>query len=228
MPFIGSIKYRIPQLAWELRGRAFPGGCPVCDSKSEPRSAYRRLFRECTGCGFIWCHDSTERANTRGMGLQGSWGGPERGGERDDFLVRFLTEKAPPRRRVLIYGAGTTLVFRVLLEEGIDVIGADVSEEVVEYRAREFPLRFIHASALDSSQYDFDIITACEVFEHFHDPKRWIGSLARNLAPGGVLCGSTNFYPGHGPIEDEQKVGYMSLDGHVAYWSESALAAAVE
>jgi len=228
MSLIGRARRRLPQLAWEFKGRVYPGGCPVCGGESRRRTAYHRLFRECTTCGFIWCHDSPERANIRGMGLQGSWGGPEHGGERDDFLVRFLNEQAPARRKILIYGAGTTLVFRVLLDEGFDVMGADVSHEVVEYRAREFPARFVHASELESSHYDFDIITACEVFEHFHNPKRWIGSLAGNLAPDGVLCGSTNFYPGHGPIEDEQKVGYMSLDGHVAYWSESAFATAVE
>jgi SAM-dependent methyltransferase len=228
MSFIESARHRLPQLTWEIRGRAFPGGCPVCGGDSKPRTAYHRLFRECTECGFIWCHDTPERANIRGMGLQGSWGGPERGGERDDFLVRFLNEQVPVRRKILVYGAGTTLVFRVLLDEGFDVMGADVSHQVVEYRTREFPGRFVHASELESSRHNFDIITACEVFEHFHDPMRWIGSIVHNLAPDGVLCGCTNFYPGHGPIEDGQKVGYMSLDGHVAYWSESSLAAAVE
>ena len=32
-------------------------------------------------------------------------------------------------------------------------------------------------------------------------------------------------YPGEGPIEDNQPVGYMSLGGHVAYWSEQSLEA---
>jgi hypothetical protein len=52
--------------------------------------------------------------------------------------------------------------------------------------------------------------------------------LVKNLAHDGVLCGSTNFYPGQGPIEDDQVIGYMSLDGHVAYWTEEALAAALQ
>lgn len=156
------------------------------------------------------------------MGLQGSWGGPERGGERDGFLVRFLAGHGKGQR-VLIYGAGTTLVFRVLLAEGLDVVGADVSTEVVEYRAAEFPGRFIHASELENSHLGFDIITPCEVFEHMHAPVRWISDLVDNLTSDGVICGSTNFYPGTGPIEGDHRIGYMSLGLHVAYWSESSL-----
>ncbi|WP_319435015.1 class I SAM-dependent methyltransferase [Mycobacterium sp. RTGN5] len=158
------------------------------------------------------------------MGLTGSWGGVERGGERDDFMVRLVNDLGKPRRKVLIFGAGTTLVFRVLHDDGFDVEGVDVSPDVVNYRSAEFPGQFAYADDLEHRSGAFDIITACEVFEHFHDPNRWLATLAQNLAPDGVLCGSTNFYPGSGPIEDNQTVGYMSLDGHVAYWSESALA----
>jgi SAM-dependent methyltransferase len=220
-----GIERRLPRYAWAVKGRIAPGGCPVCGSASRARRGYGRLFRECGSCGFIWSHDSREAKADEGMGIVGSWGGPEKGGERDDFLVRFLNEDRP-RRRVLLYGTGTTLVFRVLHDEGFDVTGTDISHEVVAYRRQEFGDRFIHADELHGAGGGYDVITACEVFEHLHDPPRWIGTLAANLAPDGVLCGSTNFYPGSGPIEDDQKVGYMSLDGHVAYWSERSFAEA--
>ena len=187
---------------------------------------YGRPFLECRGCGFLWCHDTPEWFAECGMGMQGSWGGPEAGGERDDFLIRLLHGEGLTGR-VLIYGAGTTLVFRVLREEGLDVFGADVSQDVVSFRAQEFPGRFLHASELAETCLGFDVITSCEVFEHLHDPRRWIGYVVRNLAPHGVWSGSTNLYPGYGPIEDEQTVGYMSFPGHVAYWSERSLARAL-
>lgn len=213
-------------LAWNLRAQVFGGRCPVCSSPGAKRRAYGRIFLHCQdpACGFIWCHDSSERDANRGMGLTGSWGGVERGGERDDFMVRLLNDLGKPRRRILIFGAGTTLVFRVLHEEGFEVVGVDVSEDVVNYRSAEFPSQFRHASELERGRGEFDIITACEVFEHLHDPNRWISTLVENLASDGVLCGSTNFYPGSGPIEDGQEIGYMSLGGHVAYWSQPALA----
>lgn len=221
-----KVGMRRQRLVWNARARTLGGKCPVCHTSGQRRQAYGRLFLECqdASCGFIWCHDSSERKANLGMGLTGSWGGVERGGERDDFMVRLLNNLDRPRPKVMIFGAGTTLVFRVLHDEGFDIEGVDVSPEVVDYRSAEFPGRFGHADDLQRRNDAFDIITACEVFEHFHDPNRWVATLAQNLAPDGILCGSTNFYPGSGPIEDTQKVGYMSLDGHVAYWSERALA----
>lgn len=227
MSFLERVMMRGARLAWSARARTVLGRCPACRGQGTRRVGYERVFLECEKCGFLWCHDEPEWAARRGMGLSGSWGGPERGGERDDFLVRFLNANGTPRQRVLLYGTGTTLVFRVLHQEGFDVYGADVSDEVVAYRATEFPKRFLHATSIERSAGAFDIITACEVFEHLHDPHRWLGALVRNLTPTGALCGSTNFYPGFGPIEDNQAIGYMSLGGHVAYWSERSLATAL-
>jgi SAM-dependent methyltransferase len=229
MGIVEKLLPRIALKAWEVRTRTIGQRCLVCGAPSDRRLGYDRSFLQCTACGFLWCHDFPAWIASRGMGLEGSWGGPEKGGERDDFLVRFIKEQSDrARQKVLIYGAGTTLVFRVLHDEGLDVYGADIGQDIVDYRTAEFPGRFMHTSELETSEHGFDIITACEVFEHFHDPVRWVGTLARNLAPGGVLCGSTNFYPGHGPIEDDQPTGYMSLTSHVAYWSDTAFAAACE
>lgn len=216
-------------LAWKIRAQVLGGNCPVCSAPGAKRRGYGRLFLQCqaSDCGFVWCHDSSESVANDGMGLVGSWGGVERGGERDDYMVRFLNGAGKPRRRVLIFGAGTTLVFRVLHDEGFEVEGADVDAEVVNYRSAEFPGQFRHAFELERRRGEFDIITACEVFEHLHNPNRWLDILAANLAPDGVLCGSTNFYPGSGPIEDGQDPGYMSYTGHVSYWSESALSKCV-
>ena len=226
MSLVQKLVTRTEVLAWNVRAKVFGGACPICATRGTRRYAYGRLFLHCQdpSCGFIWCHDSSERAASRGMGLTGSWGGAERGGERDDFMVRLLNDLGEPRRRVLIFGAGATLVFRVLHDEGFEVEGVDVTAEVVDYRSAEFPGQFLHADQLEYRRGEFDIITACEVFEHLHNPNRWVGMLASKLAPGGVICGSTNFYPGRGPIEDDQDIGYMSLNGHVAYWSESSLA----
>ena len=227
LPLTDRALMKATQIAWDLRTRVRPPRCPICEGTGTRRVGYGRPFVECARCGFLWCHDSPEWVAARGMGLVGSWGGPEKGGERDDFMVRLLNDHGRERRKVLIYGAGTTLVFRVLHDEGFDVYGADIGSDVVAYRNTEFPGRFFHASEIEKSAHGFDIITACEVFEHMHDPVRWINALSSNLAPDGVLCGSTNFYPGDGPIEDGQRIGYMSVGGHVAYWSESALDAAL-
>lgn len=68
----------------------------------------------------------------------------------------------------------------------------------------------------------YDGIIAVEVFEHFAEPKSSINLLISLLKPNGIICGTTNFYPG-GPIEDDNNPGYMSLRGHIAYWGLTSM-----
>jgi SAM-dependent methyltransferase len=68
----------------------------------------------------------------------------------------------------------------------------------------------------------FDAIIAVEVIEHLIEPKKYFDLLFYRLNPGGIIVGTTNFYPG-GFIEDDNEPGYMSGEGHVAYWSEKSL-----
>lgn len=199
--------------------------CPVCRGNTRPRLGYRRLFLQCGRCEFLFCHDTPEFMALEGMGMFGSWGGPQRGGEREDFLTRMLSREFGAQT-FLLFGVGSALAFSVLLDEGFDVYGADVSEDVVNYRTAQAGSRFFRAQDLRAVSSAYDAVIACEVLEHLHSPHRWLGHLLRSLRPGGILCGTTNFYPG-GPIEDGQKIGYMSMLGHVAYWSGSSLSEAL-
>ncbi|RLA51485.1 MAG: hypothetical protein DRR42_10175 [Gammaproteobacteria bacterium] len=201
--------------------------CRVCGGVTSICSGYGRKFLECECCGLIFTDDYPEIAATRGMGMIGSWGGADVGGEREDFLVRMLAEVVNAEA-FLLYGVGSTLAFPVLLSEKFDVCGCDVSSDVIAYRQAEFGSeRFFHVNELQSRSKKYDAVIACEVFEHFHDPVKWVGIIVGRLTDGGTVCGTTNFYPG-GTIEDNQKVGYMSINQHVAYWSEHSMARLME
>lgn len=210
-------------LLWKIRTTIKAVPCRLCGGATQKRAAYDRLFLQCQDCGFIFAGDYPKFLNNRGMGLVGSWGGPESGGEREDFLVRMISRDFGLRLH-LLYGTGTTAAFPKLLNDGFDVYGCDISKSVVRYRQRNFGKhRFFHVSRLPTKQHVFDTVIACEVFEHFHKPKAQIECIIKSLRPGGILCGCTNFHLG-GDIEDSQKIGYMSLFGHIAYWSERSLA----
>ncbi len=160
--------------------------------------------------------------------MVGSWGGPESGGEREDFLVRMLKNDLD-KQTFLLYGVGSTLSFPVLKSEGFDVYGCDLSNSVVQYRQMEFGKEsFFYPRVLKQKKSIFDVIVACEVFEHFYNPKKYIERILNCLKENGILCGCTNFYPGHGDIEDGQKGGYMSFLGHVAYWSKSSMSELID
>lgn len=213
-------------VGWSSLAPILKPACPVCCGSTISRKGYDRVFRQCTRCDFIFSHDYPEFAAELGMGMTGSWGGVSKGGEREDYLTRMLVREFDARN-ILLYGVGSALAFPVLLQEGFEVHGTDVSSDVIAYRQKEAGKRFFHASDLAKISAAYDGVIACEVFEHFHAPPRWLGQIVKSLKPGGTLCGTTNFYPG-GPIEDSQKIGYMSLRGHVAYWSEKALATALQ
>ena len=210
---------------WRLRVATLRPSCRICAGSTSVRTGYGRVFLECQDCGFIFTGDFPELVANLGMGMVGSWGGAEAGGEREDFLVRMLKDDLG-KATFLLYGVGSAVVFSVLMSEQLDVFGCDVSKAVIRYRQKEHGRdRFFHPRELRNRRHRFDVVTACEVFEHFHDPRKWISMIVGSLREGGIVCGTTNLYPG-GDIEDGQKVGYMSLKAHQAYWSESSLARA--
>ncbi len=217
-----SFLLHIHKLIWEIKTSIIKPRCRLCLGQTKKREVYNRHFFECYSCGFIFAGDFAEFVAKMGAGMSGSWGNPETGGEREDFLVRFLAEELQ-KESFMLYGVGSTLAFPVLLSEGYDVYGCDVSKSVIAYRQNEYGInRFFHANDLHDLNQRFDIVVACEVIEHFNHPRAQISTLVNSMKSDGIFCGTTNFYPG-GSIEDDQIVGYMSLRNHVAYWSERSL-----
>jgi SAM-dependent methyltransferase len=178
---------------------------------------------ECRNCGFIFTNDHPSFLANRGMGMRGSWSGPGGGGYREYYLVQFLKEKLG-KKSFLLYGTGNTDTLTKLRFEGVDAIGCDISKQVCNRRVEEFGSEsfFLPKDLIQSRKNGYDAIVAVEVVEHFTNPKRSFELLVNCLKDDGVICGTTNFYPG-GPLEDRNEPGYMSLMGHVAYWSHKSM-----
>jgi 2-polyprenyl-3-methyl-5-hydroxy-6-metoxy-1,4-benzoquinol methylase len=74
------------------------------------------------------------------------------------------------------------------------VVGADVSEEAVEYAASHYVspnLKFTVAHASEMSLGQFDVVTSVETFEHVNDVEGFINKAYSSLVSGGVFCFST-------------------------------------
>ncbi|MFC1481903.1 class I SAM-dependent methyltransferase [Candidatus Neomarinimicrobiota bacterium] len=194
-----------------------PAACKLCNGKTVRRQGYGRAFYQCLDCEFIFAIDYDIKILSRGMGMEGSWTGPGEGGYREYYLVNMLIQDLG-LSSFLLYGTGNTRTFADLREEGLDVVGCDISPDVVEYKKATFgDDTFFTPDSLPANK-TYDAIVAVEVFEHLADPKSVFSLFIDKLSPGGVICGTSNFYPG-GPIEDDNKPGCMSIPGHVAYWS---------
>ncbi len=185
------------------------------------KQGYGRSFYQCQECEFIFAIDYDLRTLSKGMGMEGSWSGPGGGGYREYYLVKMLMQNVG-LKSFLLYGTGNTQTFADLREEGVDVVGCDISQDVVEYRKAAFgDNAFFTPDSLPADKA-YDGIVAVEVFEHLAEPKSAFSLLMSRLNPSGVICGTTHFYPG-GAIEDNNNPGYMSHKGHVAYWNPKSM-----
>lgn len=194
--------------------------CPVCGGASTRRTAYWRVFEQCVACDFIRAITLDEQESRRGMGLEGSWTGFG-GGFREYYLAHMMMDELG-LGRVLLFGTGNTTTFAQLCAEGRDVVGCDISQDVIALKQAEFgAARFMPPEALPDGP-DFDAVVAVEVIEHLLEPQAVFARLFGLLRPGGVICGTTNLWLG-GDIEDGNRPGYMSHLAHVAYWSPRSL-----
>ncbi|AFZ18975.1 class I SAM-dependent methyltransferase [Allocoleopsis franciscana] len=111
----------------------------------------------------------------------------------------FCTGQKPPKQdvRILDAGCGTGVgtEYLVHLNPQASVVGIDLSAgalEVARERCRRSGadrVEFHHLSLYDADQLEgkFDLINCVGVLHHLPDPIRGIQSLAKKLAPGGLM-----------------------------------------
>jgi SAM-dependent methyltransferase len=115
--------------------------------------------------------------------------------EGDDprqFAVEAVAEARP--RRVLEVGGGEgELAERLQNELGVEVVGIDQSERMVELqRSKGVDAHVGDVQELPFADGEFDVAVAAWMLYHVPDLDRGVGELARVLAPGGTLVAVTN------------------------------------
>jgi SAM-dependent methyltransferase len=114
---------------------------------------------------------------------------------------------------VMVFGAGRSLDYVHI--GNLPTVKRVVMSDVVDLRHEaEF------VNIITGTSERFDLIIACEVVEHFTDPKTEFPRLFDLLKREGLLVCSTNIYDGGHP----SKHGYLYLRGHTSYYSPGAIA----
>ena len=112
-------------------------------------------------------------------------------------FIRGHTELAG--RHVVDVGCGGGILSEGLAQRGADVLGIDLSEDLLEVAdlhslesGVQVKYRKISAEALAEGQpASFDLVTCMEMLEHVPDPSSIVRACARLVKPGGLVFFST-------------------------------------
>ena len=116
------------------------------------------------------------------------------------------------RLSVMVFGAGRSLDYRHIAK--LSSVNRVIMSDVVDLRGEA---DFINITK--GTEQRFDLIIACEVVEHFTDPRTEFSRLFDLLTPEGLLVCSTNIYDGGNP----DRHSYLYRRGHVSYYSPRSI-----
>lgn len=140
--------------------------------------------------------------------------GTETQGGREFAMAEMATEiMGRSGHDVLVYGAGRSLDNRHI--ERLDAVDNVAVGDVMHLRD---DAEFVDITA--PATRTFSLVIACEVIEHFLDPRTEFPALLKYLDKDGLLVCSTNIYDGG----DLEKQRYIFVPGHTSYYTPKALA----
>jgi demethylmenaquinone methyltransferase/2-methoxy-6-polyprenyl-1,4-benzoquinol methylase len=106
-----------------------------------------------------------------------------------DYIHKLWNKYQVSPKLIAELGCGTGNITERLAEKGYDMVGIDISEEMVKIAQSKFPQVNVLCGDVENAVFPqkFDCIVVYNAFPHFPNPETLISVLAGHLAPGGLL-----------------------------------------
>ena len=213
----------VARLGRELATAPISGRCLVCGSRNtklrivERRDKNRRYkIRICQRCqhvsNFENTVDYTAFTSVRKFRLTPRVGTADHMGREFHMAKMGVDILRRTSLQVMVFGAGRSLDYRHIAK--LPEVGVVVMSDVVDLGV---DVDFINITK--GTNRRFDLIIACEVVEHFTDPRSEFPRLFKLLSEDGLLICSTNIYDGKNVASHT----YLYSRGHVSYYSPRAI-----
>lgn len=178
------------------------------------RNKYQATYRQCSGCGLIQTEEPYWLAEAYDEAISDQDVGLVRRNLRLSEVVQGLVlEHFDPGKRFLDYAGGYGLLVRLLRDSGLDFLHHD------PYSPNIFAKLF---SIQDLESTDrFELVTACELFEHLMDP---VAELQKLFGHTDSVFISTELQPDPRPRGIEDWWYFAPESGqHITFYSLEAL-----
>lgn len=140
---------------------------------------------------------------------------------RYQFAQKYVSGK-----KVLDLGCGARKGPLILAEKAVEVTGADISREAIEFNKKIFSAPNVKYEVMDAEKLSFtdasfDAVVSFEVIEHLISPEKYLEGIRRVLSSGGVAVFST---PNINRFNGDSQV----IRGHIKEYTKEDLKSLLE
>jgi ubiquinone/menaquinone biosynthesis C-methylase UbiE len=135
--------------------------------------------------------------------------------------LELILDKAGPNGRILEVGAGTGRISVPLLERGADLIGCDLSLEMMgklRAKAPQARLAQTRAEQLPFISDRFDVVITVHVLHLVGPWRQALHEIKRVLRPGGTFINNWNWHNADSPSRRIRAYWRSRVEAHGAHW----------
>ena len=201
------------------------GACNIADEWIAYCIENTKKILWCENCGFGWQHPlpspkeiSDYYENYPVYNIHGA-------NEKEDSCrkrIRRIDNLCPKRGRLLDIGSGLGYFLKIAKEDGWDVTGIEPQVNAAAFCRESLKIDVYtgYIKDIKIDQASFDVVTLWDVWEHVHDPLKFLENCISLIAPEGLLCISipnasglpAKLFKGNWRYVMKTHLNYFSLD----------------